>query len=235
MGALVLTDIHPDDFRRYRLGLEQKGLATHTVRHVLSDARRLFAWAVENQHVVRSPFPRRIMPRLQETSPDRLTDAEVAAVLAVPEPQAFVVRLGLGTGLRWAEMCRARATDIEQGMLVVRQTKSGRIRRVPLSPELRAEIMAKPGRLVPYAMESPGGLSRYVARRSGVERFHVHQLRHTFACRWIEDGGTLPALQQILGHASVITTQRYARLSDEAVRREAERIHASRALAKGMR
>jgi site-specific recombinase XerD len=58
-------------------------------------------------------------------------------------------------------------------------------------------------------------------------------MRHTFACQWLERGGSLAALQQILGHASIETTQRYARLTDEVVMREAERL-AGQGVAKGV-
>lgn len=106
-------------------------------------------------------------------------------------------------------------------MLVVSQTRSGRIRRVPLAPALLREVRALVGRLVAFAECSPGSFAKGVRRETEIEGFHVHQMRHTFACQWIERGVSLAALQQILGHASVVTTQRYARLSDDAVRREA--------------
>jgi integrase len=219
-----LVGVGPNLVREYRHWLEAKGLKPMTVAHVLSDARCLFHWCVDSGVLERSPFPRRVMPRLQERPPDRLTEDEVGAVMAVDEPHSFVVRLGLATGLRWGELTRAQASHVEQRMLVVSQTKSGRIRRVPLPAELLAEIRGRVGRLVAYSWKSPGSFSRVVGRASGVERFHVHQLRHTFACQWLERGGSLVALQQILGHASIVTTQRYAALTDEMVRREAQRI-----------
>lgn len=82
------------------------------------------------------------------------------------------------------------------------------------------------GRLAGYAVGSLGSFAAAVRRATGVEGFHVHQMRHTFACQWLERGGSLAALQQVLGHASIVTTQRYARLTDEAVMREAARTQA---------
>jgi integrase len=175
---------------------------------------------------VRSPFPRRLLPRISERPPDRLTSEEIDAVRSIRDPYGFVVRLGLGTGLRWGELIRAQASDVQDGLLLVSHTKTGKLRRVPLDPELLAEVRARVGKLVPYSARSSGAFARIVGRLSGVERFHPHQLRHTFACLWIERGGSLAALQEILGHATVVTTQRYARLGSDLVRREAERIAA---------
>lgn len=229
LGARPIRSLAPDDLRGYRLWLQQRGLAPRSVRHLLAEARCLLNWCVEAGLIAHSPFPRRVMPRIQEAPPDRLTDHEVAAVLGIPEPQAFVIRLGLGTGLRWGELVRLQATHLEGGMLVISHTKSSRLRRVPVPPALARDIAGRSGRLVPYTAGSAGSFNKLVRRHSGVARFHVHQLRHTFACRWVEGGGSLPSLQQILGHASVVTTQHYARLSDESVRLEAARINGTQA------
>lgn len=130
------------------------------------------------------------------------------------------MRVALGTGLRWGELTRASAADVEDGWLLVHQTKSGKLRRVPLSSELEAELRLRIGQLVPCS--DGWSFTQQVRRHSGVVRFHPHQLRHTFACRWLESGRSLEALQQILGHSTIAVTQRYGKLSDEFVRREAE-------------
>lgn len=115
MGELPIQAVSPDAVRRYRLHLQDRGLAARTVRHLLTDFRCMLGWAAESGLLVRSPFPRRIMPRIQESVPDRLSEDEIRAVLAIPEPWAFVIRLGLATGLRWGELCRARREHLVQG------------------------------------------------------------------------------------------------------------------------
>jgi integrase len=227
MGHMAIESVRPDDLRAYRIWIEgQKTYKPETVRHHLADARRFFNWLADARYLDRSPFPRGLMPRVPERRPDRLCDTEVRKLLRSPEPYRFTIRLALATGLRWGELTRAQAKDVEQGSLVVLAGKTGKVRRIPLPPDLLREIRRRVGRLVPFSPTSKGSFTRIVRRDSGVSGFHPHQLRHTAACRWLEQGMTLPAVQELLGHASVITTQRYSRLSDDAVRREMERVWA---------
>ena len=134
-----------------------------------------------------------------------------------------MIRLGLASGLRWSELWRAQAKDVRDGVLTVHQTKSGKVRRVPLPAWFLPELKDRVGRLVAVP-NAPTNFMKQVRRLSGVRRYKNHQLRHTYACRWLEAGGSLAALQLLLGHASITTTQRYGRLTDAHVRAEAERI-----------
>ena len=224
LGHYLLSRLTSDHLRRYRLELEGRVGSLQTVTHLLSDVRCLLRWCEDSGLVQRSPFPRRLLPRLQERPPERLSDEEIRIVTSLPEPHGFLCRLGIETGLRWGELTRAQSTDIERGFLVVHQTKSGRVRRVPLSPQFQAELRTRIGKLVSFSASASNSFNRTIRRMTGLERFHAHQLRHTMACRWLEQGGSLAALQHVLGHASIVTTQRYARLSDESVMAEKLRI-----------
>ncbi len=134
------------------------------------------------------------------------------------------MRLLLATGLRWAEACRVRHAHVRGEWLEVAQTKSGRLRRVPLPAALRRELLARAEPVVPFAAGSPGSFTRVVRRRSGVADFHPHRCRHTFAMRWLAAGGSLPVLQELLGHRDLATTMRYARVAEDLVWREARRV-----------
>lgn len=225
LGSFDLWELTGDDKREYRLYLERYWrLRPQTVAHVLSDLRCMLRWAVSVGWLERSPFPPRVMPRIPEVAPRGFTEREVAVLEAVPGRAGFVLRLLLGTGLRWAEACRATRDDVRGKLLEVGNTKSGRVRRVPLSPELLDEVSRSEYWLVPYAVGSPGSFSRSIRHRAGIADFHVHRCRHTFAMRWLAAGGNLAVLQQILGHRDLSTTMRYARVTDELIEREAERV-----------
>ena len=219
-----LTSITADDLRRYRIFLERHDIAPQTVFHLLADAGCFFNWCVDSGLLIRSPVPRKLMPKIQERPPQRLSDEAVATLIRLPDPYGFAARLALGTGLRWGELMRLERSDLQGTSLVIHHTKSGKVRRVPLPPDLVLEIQVKSGRLVPFVPPTPNHFTRVVKKLTRLS-FHSHQMRHTFACTWLERGGSLAALQAILGHSSIVTTQRYARLSEDHVRAEAEKLH----------
>ena len=163
-GHLLLRRVTKEHLRAFRLYLEKQGLQPRTVQHVLSDARCFFNWCEDAGLVDRSPFPRRIMPRIQEQPPDRLSDEQAEQLRKLPEPYGFICRLALATGLRWGELTRAQASDLERGFLVVHHTKSSKIRRVPLPADVHGEVRRRIGRLVPYHELSPGSFAKKIRK-----------------------------------------------------------------------
>lgn len=224
-GDVELWRLNENTIRGFRLGLENSwNLSPYTVTHVLSDLRCILRWAVEAGFLERSPFPARVMPKIAEVAPRGFDEREVTMLGGVPGIGGSVLRFLLGTGLRWAEACRATQADVHGTMLEVGNTKSGRLRRVPLSLALREEIARGGHRIVPFAPNSPGSFSRRIKRYTGIPDFHVHRCRHTFAMQWLANGGNLAVLQHILGHRDLTTTMRYARVTDALVEQEAARV-----------
>jgi integrase len=208
-------------------------LSSLSVRHVLSDARCLFGFAIAARLIDRNPIVGRVFPRIQEEIPDPLSDIELGRVLqVVPEQYELLVGLALWTGLRYSELRGLAWERIELAgdphLLVVRSghaewTKSRRARRVPALPEAVRILEHAPrtspwvftGRFGEMISEKPGPFNRVIAE--DVPGYHFHRLRHTFASRFIRAGGQLPILQRILGHSSIRTTERYVRLFDSEV------------------
>lgn len=222
LGQYLLGKLTQDHLRSYRISLSKGHLSVQSVKHVLSDARCFLNWCEDTGLVERAPIPRRLLPRVQERPPDRLSDEEVEAVCSLQDPYGFTCRFLVATGLRWGEATRASSTDVQGEWLVIHQTKSGKVRRVPLDGDILEELRLRIGKLLP--LRNADGLAKQVRKLGGVEGFHVHQLRHSYACRWLERGGSLAALQEILGHSSIVTTQRYGRLGESHVLEEARKV-----------
>ena len=74
---------------------------------------------------------------------------------------------------------------------------------MPVPGGLAAEIRGRVGRLSPFSHRSSDYVNRAIIKLSGVAGFHFHQKRHTFACRWLEAGGSLEALSVAMGQSTI--------------------------------
>jgi integrase len=233
MGRLRLDEVTTGTLYTYRnhlsgrMSRRGRPMSAATIRMHLGDVRAMLNHALTLQVLDRSPIPRRWLPKLPERAPDVLSRDEQAKLVNLPGEHGRVLRLLLGTGLRWGELVRAQAQDIQGGKLVIRRSKSGRVRRVPLPADILAECVGRVGRLSPF--RDVVSFNRRVRELSGIERFHSHLCRHTFATEWRQSGGSLAALQAVLEHATIAVTERYGTIGDDLVEREAQRLDQYRA------
>lgn len=140
-----------------------------------------------------------------------------------------LVELLYGAGLRVAEACDLNRDDVDvtSGMVRVRRGKGGKERRVPMgaaaAEAVTALLGASPGergepllRNARGARMSPRTAHRVVERAgasAGAPGLHPHALRHSFATHLLDAGADLRGIQELLGHASLSTTQRYTHVS----------------------
>ncbi len=128
-------------------------------------------------------------------------------------------------GLRWSDVL------YEEGLLAVRaKLKGGKMRYVPMPPELAAEIRRYPAafdedRILPSEPGATSGRQRVegsfedLLDRAGIQNFRFHDLRHTFASWYMMNGGDLYELAKILGHSNIKMTERYAKLGRQHIAR----------------
>jgi integrase/recombinase XerC len=182
-----------------------------------------------------------------------LLDAPPAAVDLDPAPLRMrddaVLELLYGSGLRVAEVCQLTATDVDlRGRTVTVWGKGGRQRRVPLS-EPSVEALqgwlrrGRPAFVVTIATPAPGSgaddalflnrrgrpltprdVRRVLDHRSPAPT-HPHALRHTFATHLLDGGADLRAVQELLGHADLATTQIYTHVSRDRLKAVYDQTH----------
>jgi integrase/recombinase XerC len=228
--------------RRWVAQLATRRLARATIARRVAAVRRYYAWLVRRGVVdadptvgLRAPAGGSRLPRvLRQDELDALLDAPPAAIDDDPPHRRLrddaVLEVLYGSGLRVAEVCGLRTDDVDLDRGSIRVLgKRGRWRQVPLTPGAVEALdgWLRAGRSQLATAQSPPDLvflnlrgralgprdCRRIIDRRAVDPTHPHALRHTFATHLLDGGADLRAVQELLGHSDLSTTQRYTHVS----------------------
>lgn len=233
--------VEPLVLRRWLGDLIERDYARATVARRASAIRVLFGFLHRREMITTDPSVRLATPRTGSSLPRVLRPEQVAALLTAPDPgtsvglrDRAVLEMLYSTGARVSELVGLDLPAVERDGHLVRLYGKGRKERiVPLGEyaqdALDAWLAAGRPRLVDGAaatdavfVDSRGArLGARSARRlvadaaalAGLGRVTPHTLRHSYATHLLEGGADLRAVQELLGHASLATTQRYTHLS----------------------
>jgi integrase len=182
-----------------------------TINRYLSVLRRIGNLAEQWGLLERAPRIR-LLPERNERHV-YLTPAEVQRLAAKCPPETRdLVRFAALTGLRRSELLRLTPADLRgDALLLDARTKSGRARMVPLPPEAAAIARRRlPWQVSLWALRRDFEDARTAA---GLPHVHFHDLRHSYASWLVQSGQSMKAVKDLLGHASMTTTDRYAHLA----------------------
>lgn len=240
--------------RRFVAHLATRRYARRSIARKVAALRRYFGWLVRTGRLPVDPAAGLSAPRGEGRLPRVLHQDEVNGLLEDPpaavldDPPALrarddaVLEVLYGSGLRVAELCGLDRADLDLDR--ARATvwgKGGKQRAVPLSgPSVEAlrRWLAGPRDEVARPASPPGALFlnrvgrrlgprdvRRILDRRAVSPTHPHALRHTFATHLLDGGADLRAVQELLGHADLATTQRYTHVSRERLRAVYDTTH----------
>ena len=240
MGRTNLEAITPAQLHSYVRNRKKRGLANGTINRDIATIKHLFSYAEECGFITSNPIEKfRTLPEDRREQP-RYTDQQIQSVIdaVTPnycKPPFIFIR---ETGCRREEAFSLQDWQIqEDSSLVVfsENTKSRKFRYVPLT-EQAIEAAKAPTQLqgCPYVFYNPSSGTRWHDCRkpwekarvaAGVPQLQVKDLRRHFAIKLAENGADMHDIQQVLGHASVATTERhYAQFSPRHSARKILRV-----------
>jgi integrase/recombinase XerD len=252
-AASLPSDITSKLLREFVFHLKDIGLSPSSIRRNISAVRTYFRFLIAEGAVTRDPSERLETPKRWRTLPDVLSVDEVSRLIAAPtldDPLAFrdraMLELAYGAGLRVSEWITVGLRDVLLEDKLVRVFgKGSKERLVPIGRSAIGAIATYTRELRPR-LEKGGGkgilflnargepltrmgawkiLRRYVERARIEKHVSPHTLRHSFATHLLEGGADLRAVQEMLGHADISTTQIYTHVDREYLRQVHRQYH----------
>jgi len=242
-----LTEHH---IRSIVAGLHRRGLGSESLQRLLSALRSSYRWMMKEGHARQNPASNVRAPKSTRKLPQTLDADAITQLLGFTADSTLAIRdkamleLFYSSGLRLAELVSLdwSQLDFNAGMLTV-TGKGNKTRMVPIGTialealkawrmtrsdfagfEEPAVFVSRNGnRLAPRSVQSR---IRHWAQKQGLpQTVYPHLLRHSFASHMLESSGDLRAVQELLGHADISTTQVYTHLDFQHLARVYDKAH----------
>jgi integrase/recombinase XerD len=245
--------VTPQQLREWVFSLKDAGLAATSIRRAQSAVRTYYRFLLAEGAIQTDPTDRLESPRVARKLPDFLSLEETTRLLEAPDPgkklywrDRAILEFLYASGVRVSELVELplASVDLDEGVASI-FGKGSKERLVPVGqPALRAlgrylrELrpgldrgggegrVFLNGRGRPLRREAVWTLVKEATRRADItKKVSPHTLRHTFATHLVERGADLAAVQELLGHADISTTQIYTHLDRDYLREVHRRFH----------
>lgn len=238
-GLSASKDITRELINDWIVSMQDSDLSDSSVNHYITEIRVFAYWLMENEYI--KPFKIHKV-RVQEVKPKLYSDEEIEKMLTKPKDGCSfseyrtwaVINFILGTGARAGSVVSVTWDNVnfEAKEIEFPHTKNKKILRIPLSNQLEKVLVEykKKWKTTNYVFPDVGdkqltvralrqGLKRYCVKKD-INRFSIHALRHQYAKYWINNGGSIYKLKEILGHSSIEMTQNYIKLFAEDLKED---------------
>ncbi|HEX6557825.1 MAG TPA: site-specific tyrosine recombinase XerD [Longimicrobiales bacterium] len=252
-GVDDVAKLTSSQLRDFVYELKDQGLAATSIRRTLSAIRTYFAFLLAEKHVAADPTETIEMPRTWRRLPGVLSRQDVEKILEAPDigdrlywRDKALLEFAYASGVRVSELAalKLRDLDLEEGLASV-FGKGSKERIVPLgrAAQRALDVYIREARPALARAEAEGvvflnaqgrpltrmgiwKILRKHVKRAGIrKRVTPHTLRHCFATHLLEGGADLAAVQEMLGHADISTTQIYTHVDREYLRDIHKRYH----------
>jgi integrase/recombinase XerC len=242
--------LDPRQVRSFVALLHRRGAAGRSIQRCLSAARTFYRYLLREGAVTRNPLQGIPAPRAKKTLPKTLTAEQASHLVAIGGDDPLVLRdralleLLYSSGLRVGEVVALDLAHLDLKAGMVRVTgKGAKTRVLPVGRQAREALsrwlavrgqFARREEMALFTARDGGRLGaravqlrvrRWACQQGLGVPVHPHMLRHSFASHLLESSGDLRAVQELLGHADISTTQIYTHLDFQHIARVYDKAH----------
>jgi integrase/recombinase XerD len=249
-GCRDFEEVTSVKLNMYIMGLEDKGLSSATISRSIASIKSFYLYLLKNGYVKSDPTEQLKAPKIEKKVPEILTIEEINLLLGQPykdSPKEIrdkaMLELLYATGMRVSELVSLELNDVNLVMnyIVCKDATKERIIPIEVPAKLALERYIKNARDIlckgsVYLFTNFKGeqmsrqgfwkIIKFYAERAGIKKdITPHMIRHSFAAHLVLNGADLRAVQEMLGHSDISTTQIYLKGRQSRIKEEYDKAH----------